>query len=557
MKKLRLPILFFLSAIQSLYAQNPTIQISPSQIAIAPGQSTTYHINVLNPGSFNQQLFFSISSTDLPSANYTNSFIPNPLNYPYTAGTDLSIQTNGAIPVGNYFMIITGSNGPVSAVDTCYLDITTPQCFWTSYPFPSSYYPSYGLTIDGLGNKWITGGNAIIKYDGNWTKYDYNNSNFPNTYIAGKITVDSQNNIWIPTGNAGLVKFDGTFWTNYNTSSSTIPSDMLTAVVVDTLDNVWIATSNTGIAKFDGTNWVSYNTSNSLLPGNNIGHLNIDRNGHIWMSDYPVTSLIKFDGTNWTIYTSANSCFTFNCLNSNLAFDENNNLWFASAYPTLCGSSPGMVKFNGFTWEIWMDSLMTPNHFIKNTSCAVTLQNNTSKLPVSSAREIFFDSQNIAWIATLDDLPGAANGLTRFDGTAWLTFNPSNSNLPRIAIRGIDSRDDSLWVISSPDFYSSSSPNFLAKYYCNIPTSLQSVSDPKIQSRIFPNPFHSTATLVLDDNFENADLKFYNVLGKQVKKQKIISQTTTIDREGLTNGIYFYQILTYNGQLISGCLVVE
>jgi hypothetical protein len=59
---------------------------------------------------------------------------------------------------------------------------------------------------------------------------------------------------------------------------------------------------------------------------------------------------------------------------------------------------------------------------------------------------------------------------------------------------------------------------------------------------ISPNPFHTTASLQLNTSFSQAELKIYNVLGGEVKRQKITSQTTVINRDGMADGIYFISV---------------
>ncbi len=75
-------------------------------------------------------------------------------------------------------------------------------------------------------------------------------------------------------------------------------------------------------------------------------------------------------------------------------------------------------------------------------------------------------------------------------------------------------------------------------------------------SKIFPNPFHQTATLDLNNIFEG-ELKIYNTFGQQVRRQKINSQTITINRDGLGDGLYFFQVTNDNGTLTSGKLMIE
>lgn len=77
------------------------------------------------------------------------------------------------------------------------------------------------------------------------------------------------------------------------------------------------------------------------------------------------------------------------------------------------------------------------------------------------------------------------------------------------------------------------------------------------QVRLLPNPFHSTATLELSAEFANSQLNIYNSFGEQVKQMKINSELTIINRNGLSDGIYFYQIRNSKGNLKSAKFIVE
>lgn len=93
---------------------------------------------------------------------------------------------------------------------------------------------------------------------------------------------------------------------------------------------------------------------------------------------------------------------------------------------------------------------------------------------------------------------------------------------------------------------------------CDIPLYTQSLNTSnKLKLNIFPNPLHSTATLEMKKGFENVELKIYNVFGEQVRRQKIISQTTTFNRYALTDGIYFYQVTNDSGIVTTGKLMLE
>ncbi len=74
---------------------------------------------------------------------------------------------------------------------------------------------------------------------------------------------------------------------------------------------------------------------------------------------------------------------------------------------------------------------------------------------------------------------------------------------------------------------------------------------------LFPNPFHTTTTLEIKEDFTNCELNIYDSFGKQVRRQNILSRITLINCDGFAEGIYFYQIISNKGQLVSGRFIVE
>ena len=90
---------------------------------------------------------------------------------------------------------------------------------------------------------------------------------------------------------------------------------------------------------------------------------------------------------------------------------------------------------------------------------------------------------------------------------------------------------------------------------CEIADALKNISSEN--NSISPNPFHSTALLEIISDFNNPELKIFNAFGEQVKRQKIISRLTIINRDKLVDGIYFYQVITDKEILSSGTLMIE
>ncbi|MBN2727974.1 MAG: T9SS type A sorting domain-containing protein [Bacteroidales bacterium] len=74
----------------------------------------------------------------------------------------------------------------------------------------------------------------------------------------------------------------------------------------------------------------------------------------------------------------------------------------------------------------------------------------------------------------------------------------------------------------------------------------------------FPNPFCMQTTLVSERELHNATLTIYNCFGQIVKRIEAVSgQTITLNRDNLTNGIFWVQITENNHILGTITIVVE
>lgn len=85
------------------------------------------------------------------------------------------------------------------------------------------------------------------------------------------------------------------------------------------------------------------------------------------------------------------------------------------------------------------------------------------------------------------------------------------------------------------------------------------VKDVEVTSaiKLSPNPFHTTTTLELKEDFGNAKLNIFNMFGELVHQQIIISAKTILHRNSLAEGIYFYQVQNSAGKLMIGRLMIE
>jgi ligand-binding sensor domain-containing protein len=220
-----------------------------------------------------------------------------------------------------------------------------------------------------------------------------------------------------------------------------------------------------GLAKFEQGRWMTYTveSTNGELPGDSIHAALFDRADNLWLAvaanetvsdtvELEDVGVVRFDGQNWQTFTVTNT-------NGGLADDsvrdifedDGGNLWFATL--------DGLSRYDGQTWEVVADK---------------------DDLGAEGVARVFQDSQNRLWVGLFDfedgvGVPrgvarsapvgadgtvagwqtfteadglghdfvltmaedgkgniwlGTVNGVSRFDGENWETFDTENSDLP-------------------------------------------------------------------------------------------------------------------------------
>jgi hypothetical protein len=92
---------------------------------------------------------------------------------------------------------------------------------------------------------------------------------------------------------------------------------------------------------------------------------------------------------------------------------------------------------------------------------------------------------------------------------------------------------------------------------CVLVLSSESLINAEVQIKVSPNPFTFSTLLTTNREFENADVKLYNMFGEQVRQFKLTSNSLVIDRNNLVSGIYFLEIDGTRGNKITRKLLIE
>ena len=135
------------------------------------------------------------------------------------------------------------------------------------------------------------------------------------------------------------------------------------------------------------------------------------------------------------------------------------------------------------------------------------------------------------WIEGIGSLAGGPVG------DKWHTFfcNPATSSSLCIA------RKDSVVIYGN---------------YCPLQVGIETVQERSIS--FFPNPSITSFTLQLSTPpVTQTYFNLYDAFGRAVKREEIISETTTMQRNNLPSGIYFWQLQQGNKILDRGKVVME
>ncbi len=150
-----------------------------------------------------------------------------------------------------------------------------------------------------------------------------------------------------------------------------------------------------GISKFENKTWKRANPGTGRVP-NHIKCMSFDRDNSLWYVWAGV--LVKYDGTNSTTYSWMHQNFPANEVHC-IAEDMNGDI--------VCGIDKGIAVWENNRWV----AKLNPN--------AVSLYPRVGDIAVRDS---------IIWLCCSD-------GLVKYDGSQWTTYNSGNSSMP----------DDGVW----------------------------------------------------------------------------------------------------------------
>jgi len=177
--------------------------------------------------------------------------------------------------------------------------------------------------------------------------------------------------------------------------------------------------------------------------------------------------------------------------------------------------------------------------------------NGAIDVPVGIALTINFDEPLNTNITTF--------GITPSDPGGWDTIWNATNNQYFISHNDFNSATQYIYVINFEDTAgNSSSYNLIFTTEGASTSTIYNNLDKLEGTKIFPNPFSSSATLKTVYKIKNGELNIYNLYGQQVLKMgHLTSQETKIERGGLPASIYFYQLKEGNKIIGLGKILIK
>ena len=392
-----------------------------------------------------------------------------------------------------------------------------------------------------------------------WKVYTPQNSGLPDLSL-NEIAVDKNDIKWILASNS-LIKFDWNTWELFDSSNSILPYQWDGTISRGGDGNVWIGGysfyDNIGLVNISLTPWEVYDTLNSQLAYNNIAGITPSRDGGIWINSWP--GYLTYPGTvqkltneNWFNHTQQTNNYV-----NDMEEDLTGGLWYANLFASggvfkivsdttiwynfLDGGATSIeTGLDGNIWMGWSRMIPDSSGLLKYDGIDWIFYNqHNSNLPAYWVRNLVIDSLGNLWMS--------GNGLIKFDGINFNHYTPQNSGLYSTAISDIQiDENNNKWIIH-PDAISVFNEDGLTSVGVGdeLPNNFTLLQN-------YPNPFNPITKIKYQIPHSSfVALKVYDVLGNEIAtlvsdEKPAGSYEVVFSADGLTSGVYFYQLRSGN-----------
>lgn len=240
----------------------------------------------------------------------------------------------------------------------------------------------------------IAGSNAGVScWDGkSWRLYTMANSPLGSNLI-NDMAVCQDGKLWM-VYSSGLSATDGEHWITYK---GVFPASPLEALACNPEGGVWLAYPS-GLAYFNGGGLKLL--ENEKLRGDagilTIKDVAVGSDGRAWLAGE--TGLATYDGKDWTV-ANGEAFFVKPYSTRKIAVDNRGDAWLVH--------DNGIIKFSRGKW------LPKESH------------------PLEHVVDVAVDSSGYLWA------PRIVEGVSKYDGTSWITFDRTNSGLSSDNVRSV------------------------------------------------------------------------------------------------------------------------
>lgn len=529
-------------------SQSVDITLVNKKISIQVANKASSDI-VIESANFNYQLYLSVFYSNLP-AEAKITFPSNPLNYPYTGAT-MSIEVGGSAPGGEYMLIIKAANGPIEALDTCYVTIVDKDCDWEKINL-DNIGGAKAIVFDNSNIGWINSGVSLTKYqDGIFTQFSRDELDIRSIRT---LTTDNLGFVWLAT-DKGLIKFKNLDnLTRFTSANSQLPNANINDIAIDIQNRVWMAT-DAGVVMFDGLFWVTYNSQNSPITSKSIKYLTSDSNNNVWIvyetgSTYD-HAVAKFDGSNWSIYPKSSFCVNYFDVRD-IEIDKTGNVWL------ICSGTSNIIKWNTNTTSIYNtnnNSQFEYNHVVLNTnSCSIIKEENIENFEANYSNSVSIKDNGEVWVSSPYDEEAY---VYKYKDGNWTTYSHYNSSLPNaIADYLTTGPDGKVYLITRNG---PNTPSYLSILDCQEPVITSTNRNRKENTLLtHPNPAVDYITLKLNGFNEQIErLTIFDSHGNEVSQLTLMNPTgneISIDISKLSSGLYIINLFS-NDEVINSRFV--
>ncbi len=162
---------------------------------------------------------------------------------------------------------------------------------------------------------------------------------------------------------------------------------------------IWVCSSG-GVFRYIDRIWKNESTHFEYPIYSLARHVAISPNGNVWFCCSP-NILVKYDGENWHYYSNPKLSTVFDKLD----VDAQDIVW--------CCSNKGIFQFDGTDWK---------QYTVENGLAS----NNVSLVTVSPLGVVWVRYGDLYSLGKLSGIKPSFYGISRFDGSKWITFNTEN-----------------------------------------------------------------------------------------------------------------------------------